>query len=247
MKVLVGCECSGVVRDAFLALGHNAWSCDLKPSETPGPHLLRDVFDVLDDHWSWDLAIFHPECFGSETLVCTQFGYRKISDIVIGDMVLTHRGRYRRVTGKSCIWADETVTVDAGSLIPVVTTKEHPFLSRKRTWVRRRRVDADPQWVNAGTLDKQNFICLVAPVEHVDIDLSHDELWLMGRYVADGSVRDSRWSDGKFESMTISVGKGKEAVFADRVSPWKSFSTSRTRTCLNCNFYGHLSLVVLRI
>lgn len=60
MRVLVGCECSGVVRDAFIARGHDAWSCDLKPTEKPGPHLQCDVLTVLD--MSWDLAIFHPDC-----------------------------------------------------------------------------------------------------------------------------------------------------------------------------------------
>lgn len=60
MRVLVGCEFSGIVRDAFLALGHDAWSCDLLPTERPGPHLLCDVRHVLYD--GWDMAIFHPPC-----------------------------------------------------------------------------------------------------------------------------------------------------------------------------------------
>ena len=58
MKVLVGCEWSGRVRDAFIARGHQAWSCDLRPA--PGPHLNCDVLTVLDR--GWDLAIFHPDC-----------------------------------------------------------------------------------------------------------------------------------------------------------------------------------------
>lgn len=60
MRVLVGCKFSGVVRDAFAALGHDAWSCDLLPSERPGNHLQCDVREVLDN--GWDLAIFHPPC-----------------------------------------------------------------------------------------------------------------------------------------------------------------------------------------
>ncbi len=77
MRVLIGCECSGVVRDAFLALGHDAWSCDLKPSETPGPHLQCDVFDVLDDNW--DLGIFHPEC---TYLTCSRNGLMAMGHII---------------------------------------------------------------------------------------------------------------------------------------------------------------------
>ena len=59
MRVLVGCEFSGIVRDAFRERGHDAWSCDLLPTERPGPHIVGDVRDHLD---GWDLAIFHPPC-----------------------------------------------------------------------------------------------------------------------------------------------------------------------------------------
>lgn len=60
MRVLVGCEYSGTVRDAFIARGHEAMSCDLLPTDTPGPHYQGSVFDVID--YPWDLAIFHPPC-----------------------------------------------------------------------------------------------------------------------------------------------------------------------------------------
>jgi hypothetical protein len=60
MKVLVGCEFSGIVRTAFAAQGHDAWSCDLLPTEIPGNHLQGDVREVLAD--PWDLALFFPPC-----------------------------------------------------------------------------------------------------------------------------------------------------------------------------------------
>lgn len=60
MRVLVACEFSGTVRDAFIAKGHDAMSCDLLPTETPGPHYQGDVRDVLD--YPWDLMIAHPPC-----------------------------------------------------------------------------------------------------------------------------------------------------------------------------------------
>lgn len=64
MNVLVACERSGIIRDAFRARGHNAWSCDLQPSERGEPHVRMDVFSLLaDDRWdTWDLMIAHPEC-----------------------------------------------------------------------------------------------------------------------------------------------------------------------------------------
>lgn len=60
MKVLIACEFSGTVREAFKKLGHNAWSCDLLPTDIPGQHYQGDVMDLIDD--DWDLMIAHPPC-----------------------------------------------------------------------------------------------------------------------------------------------------------------------------------------
>jgi site-specific DNA-cytosine methylase len=60
LRVLVACEYSGRVRDAFIALGHDAMSCDLLPTEQPGPHYQGDIRDILGD--GWDIMIAHPPC-----------------------------------------------------------------------------------------------------------------------------------------------------------------------------------------
>ena len=61
MKILIACEFSGIVRDAFLERGHDVMSCDLLPSDIPGNHYQGDVRDILyDEHW--DLIIAHPPC-----------------------------------------------------------------------------------------------------------------------------------------------------------------------------------------
>ena len=59
-KVLIACEYSGIVRDAFIAAGHDAISCDLLPTERPGPHIRGDVRELLRE--PWDLVIAHPPC-----------------------------------------------------------------------------------------------------------------------------------------------------------------------------------------
>ena len=64
MRVLVGCEFSGVVREAFRKIGHDAWSCDLLPNDSPY-HIQDDIMNHLED--GWDLAIFHPPC----TYICS--------------------------------------------------------------------------------------------------------------------------------------------------------------------------------
>ncbi len=60
MKILIACEYSGIVRDAFIKKGHDAISCDLLPTEKAGPHYQGDVFDIIND--GFDLMIAHPPC-----------------------------------------------------------------------------------------------------------------------------------------------------------------------------------------
>lgn len=60
MRVLVACEYSGTVRDAFIRKGHDAMSCDLLPTDVDGPHYQGEVFDIINDNW--DLMIAHPPC-----------------------------------------------------------------------------------------------------------------------------------------------------------------------------------------
>ena len=60
MKVLVACEFSGIVREAFKAKGHDAWSCDLLPTEIPGQHIQGDVLEIINN--GWDMMIAHPPC-----------------------------------------------------------------------------------------------------------------------------------------------------------------------------------------
>jgi len=60
VRVLVGCEYSGIVRDAFAIRGHDAWSCDILDTESPGNHIKGNVLDYLD--MDWQLAILHPPC-----------------------------------------------------------------------------------------------------------------------------------------------------------------------------------------
>lgn len=76
MKILVACEFSGIVRNAFSARGHNAVSCDLLPTEAPGNHYTGDVLDILYS-CRWELLIAHPPC----TFLCNS-GVRHLHDTV---------------------------------------------------------------------------------------------------------------------------------------------------------------------
>lgn len=75
MNVLVACEFSGIVRDAFISEGHDAWSCDLIDTELPGPHIVGNVLEILNS--GWDLMIAHPPCTYLAVSGARWFKYRR--------------------------------------------------------------------------------------------------------------------------------------------------------------------------
>ena len=75
MRCLIGCEYSGTVRDAFLAQGHEVLSCDLLPTDAPGPHYEGNVFDVID--FPWDFAGFHFPCTDASVSGARHFEAKK--------------------------------------------------------------------------------------------------------------------------------------------------------------------------
>jgi site-specific DNA-cytosine methylase len=79
VKVLIACEYSGTVRDAFLRAGHDAISCDVLPTEQPGPHYQGDVRDILDD--GWDLMVAHPPCTHLAVSGARHFAAKKASGV----------------------------------------------------------------------------------------------------------------------------------------------------------------------
>lgn len=90
MKVLVACEFSGIVRDAFAAKGHDAWSCDLLPSERNGKHIQGDVREILLN--GWDLMIAHPPC-----TYLSNAGVRHLHSIPSRNGVLTNIHGFERL------------------------------------------------------------------------------------------------------------------------------------------------------
>ena len=79
MRVLVACEYSGRVRDAFIAMGHDAMSCDILPTDVMGPHYQGDVRDVIGDEW--DLMICHPPCTHLAVSGARHFAAKKASGV----------------------------------------------------------------------------------------------------------------------------------------------------------------------
>lgn len=89
MRVLMACEFSGTIREAFKKLGHDAWSCDLLDTEIPGNHIVGDVLSILND--GWDLMVAHPPC-----TYLTNAGVRHLHE-----NVTSKNGKRAKIYGKA--------------------------------------------------------------------------------------------------------------------------------------------------
>ncbi len=158
MRVLVACEFSGRVRDAFAAVGHDAWSCDLLPSETTGNHIQGDVLEHLDD--GWDLMVAHPPC----THLCTM-SYCRPQDPAVVQAAVDFAARlfYAPITrvaienpgGRLCAWL-------LPSQIIQPTMFGAPYTKKTCLWLRglpplfaTSNIYAKQQWVHSGTSKKR--------------------------------------------------------------------------------------------
>lgn len=157
---------------------------------------------IMDDAPVWsDIATFDSRCwrgkvhivtggypcFTESALVLTKDGYRPISEIRVGDEVLTHLGRWRRVNATMRREGAPLQRVSAQGSPDITTTPEHPFLAREQYvhGKKRERKHRDPEWTRADEI-KGRFVGQVLPPEGSDMGLSEDLWWVVGRYLADG-------------------------------------------------------------
>lgn len=125
-----------------------------------------------------DILDGSPPCFAAGTLVKVRGCYRPIEEVCIGDEVLTHRGRYRRVTARMSRAADETIAVRIQGLPEIVTTPNHPFYVRtmRRTGKLGKRTFGKPEWKPAGNLGvERNGSGTTTRQDYVGIPLNSEE------------------------------------------------------------------------
>ena len=154
-----------------------------------------------------DILIGGSPCFAAGTKVLTIDGYKNIEDIVVGDMVLTHKNRFMpvlRIGGKVA----DTFTLKAQGFMDVVCTENHPFYARKKLFEyytqnngrkSKRMILSDPEWINAGNLKGDYYAC--SNIQNIesrnDMDINEDEAYVIGRYIADGHTRKDLRFDKK--------------------------------------------------
>jgi site-specific DNA-cytosine methylase len=186
------------------------------------------------------LLVGGSPCFGAGTKVLTRKGYSNIEDIKIGDEVLTHKGRFRKVlaTGGE---VKETIELFAQGFKKTITTSNHPYYCREMVKVYESkdkpssRVLKSAVFKKAGELEKDDF--LATPILHIEENprnLDEETCWILGRYLADGhyrkDLRKGRKNSYQYQ-LILSIGKDKEDSF-------KSSIKNR-----NYSFYPHTKSV----
>ena len=167
LRVLVACEFSGVVRDAFIKRGHDAMSCDLLPTERRGPHHQGDVLEILND--GWDLIIAHPPCtYISIASACRMYPKKGILDQERYKMGLLAKDFFMLFYNSSCpkVAIENPVSLSILNMPPYSQEIQpwqfgHPYSKKTRLWLKGLDglnptnivTEGVVSWVNAGSKD----------------------------------------------------------------------------------------------
>ena len=158
-----------------------------------------DVDKLCDETGEFDLLLAGSPCFAAGTKVLTSEGYKNIEDVRIGDYVLTHQNRYRRVLnigGKEAM----TYSLKASGFVDTVCTANHPFYARKKQSIayiqpngkKSYKIQAgEPEWIEAQHLGKQYYVAhnIEQQESSNHLNITEEEAWVIGRYIADGHTR----------------------------------------------------------
>lgn len=162
-------------------------------------------------------------CFVAGVKVYTSLGYKNIEEIQPEDMVLTHTGTFQKVLKTGNKYSDDLYEVKAQGILPTKVTGNHPYYVRtmKRVWNNTRRcyerAFSDPVWKNVNELKKDDFIGInILNTNINEKNLSKIDCWLLGRYIADGYICNSKRShrnNSYNHKVTFCIGKNKLSDF----------------------------------
>jgi DNA (cytosine-5)-methyltransferase 3A len=227
----------GVQYDTYYASEIDKHAIKVTQHNYPDTVQLGDVTKWREWEIDWstiDLLFAGSPCFVKGTMVLTTKGQVPIEDVKIGDFVYTHKNRFCKVLRVGGKPKENIYTLSAQGILNTETTQEHPYYTREAEYVwdankkRKVKILKDPKWVKASELSKYNYIAQpIIKTETNKYNLSKEECFILGRYIADGHTRkDFRKSENRPNNrnwqLILSIGKGKE------------FETS-----INFSFYKH--------
>lgn len=193
-----------------------------------------DVAELVGKYGVPDFIFGGSPCFASGTKILTKEGYKNIEDVVVGDEVLTHMNRYRRVLKVGNKVAD-TFALKAQGFLNTICTANHPFYARKKNSVLYMQENGkhsyhltfgEPEWIEAKELPQNYYICNNIEKQECanPLSITEEEAWVIGRYIADGHTRKDRrydrkpngdkWHNGsRAWQLILSIGNGKVEHF----------------------------------
>lgn len=184
-------------------------------------------------------------CFVKGTKVYTGTGYKKIEDVKVGDLVLTHTGKFQKVVRVGNKFSDDIYELKAQGILNTTVTGNHPYYVRssKRKWNNDRRsydrIFTNPEWKRVKDIVDNEYIGLpVLSTSENIYNLSNDECWLLGRYVADGYICNSKRpnrNNSYNHKVTFCIGKDKLTEFKKATSNSKYYiGVTEDRTVYKC-------------
>lgn len=176
-----------------------------------------------------DIFTNSSPCFAAGMMVRTGDGMKPIEDIQVGDFVLTHTGEFHEVLNSGCTGTKETVRLKAMGICDIVATPNHPFYVRH---MRRRfpsfyvdgkrkrgneRVFEKPEWKPLRELTKKDYIGIPISGYELKSGLTEEELWLVGRYIADGYRRHDQ------PTVCFCIGRDKLQAFGSMLKDYHGY------------------------
>ena len=241
---MVALERAGIPVKRYVAYEIDQYAVQISKKNYPEIRHKGDVFNGdFTKYKGCDLLIGGSPCFTKGHLVLTDKGYKDISEIRVGDMVLTHENRYKPVV-RTYIHAADTVALKVVGYPTFIATLNHPFLTktRGRDYSNREnhRKFSDTTWTKVVDMTKDTFCGMHIEETNIEpVDLDNKILWLLGRYIADGHVRKDK-RKGRKDSyqyqLIISVGKDKITEFKKVMEGYNFSCYPHSQSVYRCVF-----------
>ena len=227
----VALDRAGIPVERYVAYEIEKSAINITQSNYPETEQGGDVFKAdFTQYKDFDLLIGGSPCFTKGHLVLTKEGYKPIEDIKVGDMVYTHKDRFRPVTAVGHKKSDDIYRVSSQGVEDFLVTGNHPFYvsKMKRVWnneIRRaERVFSEPDWVSIKDMDKGDFMASpFIQVEENPMNLTEEDCWILGRYLADGHIRHDKRKgrkDSYHYAVVLSIGSKKLDDFLEHVKSY---------------------------
>lgn len=234
----------------------------LKEEYRNGEWYAKDIKKVRGDTVpEADMWCFGAPCFVSGAMVTTHRGRIPIEDVCVGDLVLTHQHRFKPVTQKMINYKDDIYTLRVQGSLKVDVTGNHPFYVRygKRVWNNSRRnydwAWSTPEWKAVEDFNGNEYFLFPSNMNSSNaMNLTDQECWLIGRYVADGYINeyDRKDRNTKIRRVVFCIGNNKTDIFDEKIDGYSfcmdtsavsctKYITTHKRLFYLCKECGHLA------